>query len=201
MYANLIKSLLDRVLAIVLLVCLSWAFILAAIVLMFSLKGNPFFVQQRPGLKGKPFNLIKFRTMNNLTNEVGELLPDNVRLTSAGKIIRSLSIDELPQLLNVIKGEMSFIGPRPLLMEYLPLYSETERHRHDVKPGITGWAQVNGRNSLAWKQKFKLDLYYVQNVSFRFDVKIALLTILKVLKREGVNASSQVTMEKYNGSN
>lgn len=201
MYVHFFKGLLDRLLAVTLLLALSWLFVIAAIVLGVSLKGSPFFVQQRPGLKEKPFKLIKFRTMSNECDSAGDLLPDHMRVTAAGQVIRSLSIDELPQLLNVIKGDMSFIGPRPLLMEYLPLYSDAEQHRHDVKPGITGWAQVNGRNSLSWKQKFKLDLYYVENVTFLLDVKIGLLTVLKVLQRDGVNASAQITMEKYNGSN
>lgn len=201
LYSHFLKTLLDKIFALIILLGLGWLYIFTALLLSMSLKGNPFFVQARPGLKGVPFNLIKFRTMNNDTDKSGNLLPDHVRVTGIGKLIRALSLDELPQMLNILKGDMSFVGPRPLLMEYLPLYSKTESRRHDVRPGITGWAQVNGRNKLKWKQKFELDLYYVDNQSFFLDVKIALMTVKKVLQREGVNASSQVTMEKFNGSN
>lgn len=201
LYSHFFKTLLDKIFALIILLGLGWLYIITALFLSVSLKGNPFFVQARPGLKGVPFNLIKFRTMNNDTDKSGNLLPDHVRVTGIGKLIRALSLDELPQMLNILKGDMSFVGPRPLLMEYLPLYSKAESRRHDVRPGITGWAQVNGRNKLKWKQKFELDLYYVDNQSFFLDVKIALMTVKKVLQREGVNASSQVTMEKFNGSN
>jgi lipopolysaccharide/colanic/teichoic acid biosynthesis glycosyltransferase len=175
---------------------------LFVIVLLFiDLRGNPFFSQMRPGMNNKIFKLLKFRTMNNNKDANGTLLPDNLRLTRVGKVIRKLSLDELPQLINVLKGEMSLIGPRPLLVEYLSLYNETQIKRHNVRPGITGWAQVNGRNAISWVHKFELDLYYVNNVSLHLDLKIALLTIKKVIKREGINSSENTTMLKFDGTN
>ena len=201
LYSRFFKSLLDKLLAVCILILFSWLALLTAFALAISLKGNPFFVQMRPGYKGRPFNLIKFRTMSNERDTSGQLLPDHMRVSKIGQLVRGASLDEIPQMINILKGDMSFIGPRPLLMEYLPLYSEAEKHRHDVKPGVTGWAQVNGRNKLSWKQKFKLDLEYVEGLSLLFDIKIALLTVKKVLQRDGVNASTDVTMEKFNGSN
>ncbi len=201
LYSRFFKSLLDKLLAVCILILFSWLALLTAFALAISLKGNPFFVQMRPGYKGRPFNLIKFRTMSNERDASGQLLPDHMRVSKIGQLVRGASLDEIPQMINILKGDMSFIGPRPLLMEYLPLYSEAEKHRHDVKPGVTGWAQVNGRNKLSWKQKFKLDLEYVEGLSLLFDIKIALLTVKKVLQRDGVNASTDVTMEKFNGSN
>lgn len=163
--------------------------------------GKPIlFRQQRPGLRGKPFILIKFRTMRDLRDANGELLPDEMRLTSFGKWLRSTSLDELPELFNVLKGEMSLVGPRPLLMEYLPYYTPEQARRHMVKPGITGWAQVNGRNAISWEEKFKLDVWYVDNWNVWLDVKILVLTIRKVLKQEGISAEGSATMPLFTGS-
>ncbi|RPF58287.1 sugar transferase [Abyssicoccus albus] len=163
--------------------------------------GNPIlFKQIRPGQHGKPFELYKFRTMTNETNENGELLPDDQRLTSTGQFLRKYSLDELPQLINVIKGDISLVGPRPLLMEYNELYNDEQRRRLEVKPGITGWAQVNGRNAISWEEKFKLDVWYVDNQSFMLDMYILYLTFIKVFKSEGINQEGQVTMEKFKGS-
>ena len=163
--------------------------------------GRPiFFKQKRPGLKGEPFTFYKFRTMTNCEDGNGNLLPDKDRLTSFGKLLRKTSLDELPSLWNVLKGDMSLVGPRPLLMEYLPLYSIEQMRRHEVKPGITGWAQINGRNSISWEEKFKLDVWYVENQSIWLDFKIILLTIWKVLKREGISHGSEATMPKFKGN-
>ena len=162
--------------------------------------GNPFFTQERPGKDGKIFKLIKFRTMTNKKDADGNLLPDDKRLVGIGKFIRSTSLDELPQLFNVLKGDMSFVGPRPLLEEYLPLYNEKQKRRHDVKPGITGWAQENGRNAISWEQKFDYDVWYVDNQSFWLDIKILWLTFLKVVKRSDISSSTSSTMEKFTGS-
>lgn len=162
--------------------------------------GRPiYFTQSRPGYKEKIFNIYKFRTMTNEKNEKGDLLPDTQRLVGIGKFIRSTSLDELPQLFNVLKGEMSFVGPRPLLIEYLDLYNNEQKRRHDVKPGITGWAQVNGRNAISWEQKFEYDLWYVENNSFFLDIKILWMTFLKVVKRNDISSNSSVTMEKFKG--
>lgn len=201
MYATLFKPLLDRLVALVGLLCASPILVITAFILAFELKGNPLFFQQRPGLGGKAFRLVKFKSMRDTRDASGELLPDDQRMTKMGGIVRKLSLDEIPQLWNVLKGDMSLIGPRPLLMEYLPLYSQQEQRRHDVLPGISGWAQINGRNSISWKQKFELDVWYVDNLSFALDVKIVFLSAVKILRREGVNASETVTMEKYNGHN
>ena len=201
MYKKFFKPLLDKVLALTGLIILSPVMIGIGI-LIYLWDGKPIlFVQERPGYKEKIFKIYKFRTMTNERDESGNLLPDEKRLKGVGKIIRSLSLDELPQLLNVLKGDMSFVGPRPLLVEYLPLYNERQRKRHDVKPGITGLAQVMGRNALRWKEKFEYDVYYVENLSFWLDLKIILLTIWKVLKREGISQRGRATMEKFNGRN
>lgn len=163
--------------------------------------GKPvFFKQTRPGLNGKPFEIIKFRTMSDLRDENGELLPDEQRMTKVGSFIRNSSIDELPQLINILKGDLSLVGPRPLLMEYIPLYSKEQMKRHKVKPGITGWAQVNGRNAISWDKKFKLDVLYVENQSFKLDMYILYKTVLNVLKRKDINANDHVTMEKFRGN-
>ena len=163
--------------------------------------GSPvLFHQVRPGLKGNPFKMIKFRTMTNECDSDGNLLPDSQRLTSFGRFLRTTSLDELPELWNVIKGDMSLVGPRPLLMEYLPLYNEEQARRHEVRPGITGWAQVNGRNAIGWEEKFKLDVWYVDNRSFWLDLKILWLTILKVTKRDGISAEGEATMTPFKGS-
>ncbi len=201
MYRNVVKPLLDRIGAVILL-AVSAPVLIGAVLAVYVSLGRPvFFVQRRPGYKGKIFKIYKLRTMDERRDEHGELLPDEQRLHGAGKLIRSLSLDELPQLFNVLKGEMSFIGPRPLLEEYLPRYSDEQKRRHDVKPGITGWAQVNGRNAIRWQEKFALDVWYVDHLSFALDVKIALLTIKKVFAREGVSAQGHATTEKFNGSN
>lgn len=160
-----------------------------------------FFLQERPGKGGKIFKVIKFKTMADKKDDKGNLLPDERRLTKTGKFIRSTSIDELPQLINVLKGDMSLIGPRPLLIQYLPLYSKEQARRHEVRPGITGWAQVNGRNAISWQKKFALDVWYVDHLSFVLDLKIMLLTIKKVFKREGISSGTSVTMEAFNGNN
>lgn len=199
-YVNTIKPFIDRLGALLLLIVFS-PFILVCGLLIFVTMGRPlFFTQRRPGLHGKLFTIYKFRTMNNATDEKGELLSDAQRLNGAGRWIRSLSLDELPQLLNVLKGEMSFIGPRPLLVEYLALYSTEQAMRHDVKPGITGWAQINGRNAISWDEKFRYDVEYVRNISFWFDLKIILLTIKKVFKKEGISQEGEATMEKFRGN-
>lgn len=201
MYKLFFKPLLDRLLALLLLILSFPLLLLISFLLCLELRGNPFFVQPRPGKHGKVFKIIKFKTMRDTRGSDGELLPDFERLTKAGAWVRKLSLDEIPQLLNVLFGEMSFIGPRPLLVEYLDVYTENEKRRHDVLPGITGWAQINGRNAISWKQKFSYDLEYVDNLSFGFDVKVVFKTIHKVLARDGVNASSNQTMDKYNGHN
>lgn len=180
---------------------LLWPLILLLVVLVRIKLGSPvFFRQQRPGRQGRPFMMIKFRTMTDARNSVGNLLPDAARLTPFGRFLRSSSLDELPELFNVLKGEMSLVGPRPLLMEYLPLYSTEQARRHELKPGITGWAQINGRNAISWEEKFKLDVWYVDNRSFWFDLKILWLTVKKVFVREGISQAGQATMEKFQGS-
>jgi len=171
------------------------------VVLFIQNSGQPFFRQERPGYKERPFFVMKFKSMTDERDASGKLLPDHKRLTKTGAFIRKTSLDELPQLYNVLRGEMSIVGPRPLLFKYLPLYSKEQRRRHDVKPGITGWAQVNGRNSISWKRKFELDIYYVDGQSFGLDLKILWLTIQKVLKREGVNQSATRPMQPFNGNN
>lgn len=196
-----VKRIVDFGCSALLLIVLSPLLLIIILGLILATKENPFFLQYRGGFKGNPFKVIKFKTMTNERDENGGLLPDADRLTTIGKFIRKTSLDELPQLLNVLKGDMSFIGPRPFLYEYMDVYTEEEKHRHDVRPGITGWAQVNGRNSLTWKEKFKLDLFYVENIGIFLDIKIVFLTVYKVLKKEGVDQDQEVTMEKYNGSN
>ncbi|OPH56667.1 sugar transferase [Paenibacillus ferrarius] len=174
---------------------------IVAILVRFKLGAPVIFKQQRPGLQGKAIQLYKFRTMTDERDHEGKLLPDSVRLTSFGKLLRKYSLDELLQLVNVIQGDLSLVGPRPLLMDYLPLYSEEQAKRHLVRPGITGWAQVNGRNQISWEDKFKLDVWYVENQSFLLDVKILALTVVKVLKSDGISHGNHVTMEKFSGSN
>jgi lipopolysaccharide/colanic/teichoic acid biosynthesis glycosyltransferase len=169
------------------------------VLLAIANKGKIFFIQERPGLNGRLFYIVKFRTMNDKTDAEGNLLSDDVRLTVVGKWVRKLSLDEIPQLLNVIRGDMSLIGPRPLLVEYLPLYSKEQSKRHTVRPGITGWAQVNGRNAIDWATKFKLDVHYVENISVALDFKILWMTVMKVLKSEGISSGTSVTMEKFKG--
>ncbi|MCR2038757.1 undecaprenyl phosphate N,N'-diacetylbacillosamine 1-phosphate transferase [Campylobacter helveticus] len=200
MYKNFIKRAFDLSLALVLLVLFSPVILLTALMLKITQK-SVLFTQIRPGKDEKPFVIYKFKTMSDERDERGELLPDELRLKSFGKLVRSLSLDELLQLFNVLKGDMSFVGPRPLLMEYLSLYNERQKLRHKVRPGITGWAQVNGRNNISWAKKFELDVYYVENLSFLLDIKILFLTAFKVLKRSGVNKEGQATTEKFNGTN
>ncbi|MFW5886972.1 MAG: sugar transferase [Bacteroidota bacterium] len=200
MYQKYYKRLTDLVISILFLLVFSPIMILISISLFFLNNGKPFFVQPRPGKNEKIFNLIKFKTMNDRKDESGNLLPDDKRLTVFGKIIRKTSLDEIPQLLNVIKSDMSLVGPRPLLVEYLPLYNKEQKRRHQVKPGITGWAQVNGRNAISWDEKFKFDVWYVDNQSFLLDLKILLLTIKKVFKREGISSTNAATMERFTGS-
>lgn len=199
MYEKFIKPVADISIAVLALIGLSPLFIVITLLLTESHKGNPFFIQERPGKKGKIFKIIKFKTMNSKMDSDGIMLPDYHRLTLFGKFVRKTSLDELPQLINVIRGEMSLIGPRPLLPEYLPLYSKEQMKRHNVKPGITGWAQVNGRNSLSWEEKFKFDIEYVENLSLRLDAKIVLITMRKVIARHGVNANNYITMEAFKG--
>ncbi len=201
MYRKFFKRFLDIIISIVVLVLALPILIIAYLILFYQNKGKVFFFQERPGLNQEAFNIIKFKTMTDAKDETGKLLPDNQRITKAGKIIRKLSIDELPQLINVLKGDMSLIGPRPLLFKYIPLYSETQLRRHDVRPGITGWAQVNGRNSISWTKKFELDVYYVDHVSFIFDLQILWKTFIKVIKTEGVNQSDIRPMQPFDGTN
>ena len=194
------KRLLDIVASSLGLVILAPVFIATAILVRVKLGSPILFRQIRPGLHGQPFKMMKFRTMTDERNNQGELLPDAQRLTAFGKFLRSSSLDELPELLNVLKGDMSLVGPRPLLMEYLPLYSAEQSRRHHVKPGITGWAQINGRNAISWEQKFALDVWYVDNQSVLLDIKILCLTVWKVFKREGISAAGEATMSKFTGS-
>ncbi len=193
------KRLIDIIEASAILLILSPVILLVAVLNRAYLGKPVFFIQKRPGLGGKPFDLVKFRTMKNGLDSKGQPLPDSERLTRYGKFLRSTSLDELPGLWNVVKGEMSLVGPRPLLMEYLPLYTSEQARRHDVRPGITGWAQVNGRNALSWEEKFEADLWYVDNQSFVLDFKIIVMTIIKVFKRDGVNADGEATMPKFTG--
>lgn len=195
-----LKNLFDKTLALFLIILFSPIYIVVSLLIFFKMGSPILFRQKRPGYKEKIFGIYKFRTMTNEKDANGNLLPDDKRLVGIGKFIRSTSLDELPQLFNVLKGEMSFVGPRPLLEEYLPLYNEKQKRRHDVKPGITGWAQVNGRNAISWEQKFDYDVWYVDNQSFWLDIKILWLTFLKVVKRSDISSSTSSTMEKFTGS-
>ena len=194
------KSILDRGFGFVLFLALLPLFALITISSRCTLGGGVVFRQKRSGYKGNPFVIYKFRTMNNEKDDLGQLLPDKLRLQGFGRWLRSVSLDELPQLLNVIKGDMSFVGPRPQLIEFLPLYNTEQKRRHDVKPGITGWAQVNGRNAISWQEKFKLDIWYVDNRTFWLDLKIVWLTLLRVIKRTDIHSVSSSTMEKFTGN-
>jgi len=200
MYKSIIKPLIDFTTAVLGLIILSPIFVLATIGLFFANQGKPFFFQLRPGKNGEIFKIVKFKTMNDKKDANGNLLPDEERLTRIGAFVRKTSLDEIPQLINVIKGDMSLIGPRPLLVHYLHLYSDFQNRRHEVKPGITGWAQVNGRNAISWDKKFELDVWYVDHISFWLDVKILFKTIQKVLKSEGINAADAATIEPFNGN-
>ena len=195
-----LKNLFDKTLALFLIILFSPIYIVVSLLIFFKMGSPILFRQKRPGYKEKIFGIYKFRTMTNEKDANGNLLPDDKRLVGIGKFIRSTSLDELPQLFNVLKGEMSFVGPRPLLEEYLPLYNAKQKRRHDVKPGITGWAQVNGRNAISWEQKFDYDVWYVDNQSFWLDIKILWLTFLKVVKRSDISSSTSSTMEKFEGS-
>ena len=201
MYKNFIKPAIDFVLALVGFLFLSPVFVLVTIGLFFANDGKPFFFQLRPGKDGKIFKIIKFKTMTDKKDENGNLLPDADRLTKIGSFVRKTSLDEIPQLLNVIKGDMALVGPRPLLPKYLELYNDFQRRRNEVKPGITGWAQVNGRNSISWEKKFEYDVWYVDNVSFLLDIKILIMTVLKVVKSEGINEQGQATSNEFKGNN
>ncbi len=200
MYNLFFKQVFDRLLALLGLFMLLPLLLLLYIVIFLVLGQPVFFTQKRPGFHGKPFFIVKFRTMRDVLDENGTLLPDELRMTRLGSFLRKSSLDELPGLWNVLAGNMSLVGPRPLLMEYLPLYTERQQKRHDVKPGITGWAQVNGRNAISWEEKFKLDVWYVENQSFLLDIKILFLTIYKVLKRSDISQQEHVTMGKFTGS-
>ncbi len=199
MYRNYIKPIADFLISLLLLVCFSPVIILTMVFLCFSNKGKIFFFQQRPGYKGRPFLIIKFKTMVDAYDQNGNSLPDEQRITKFGRVVRSTSLDELLQLVNVLKGEMSLVGPRPLLMQYMSRYSPEQAKRHNVKPGITGWAQVNGRNAISWDQKFQFDIQYVEKQSFILDIKILYMTCVNVLKRKNINAANHATMEEFLG--
>ncbi len=200
MYKHFFKRFFDIVIGLIGVVVFSPFFVIVFIVLSISNREIPFFYQERPGLHEKIFKIIKFKTMNTKKDKFGNLLPDDKRLTKAGQFVRKTSLDELPQIINLLKGDMTIIGPRPLLPEYLPLYNDRQRKRHLVKPGISGWAQVNGRNAISWEQKFEYDVWYVENYSFFLDVKIFVKTFLKVFKSEGISKENQVTTEKFTGN-
>lgn len=200
MYTNVVKRIIDLLFSLITLIVVLPILVFISVLIVLVNKQYPLFFQQRPGKNGKIFKLIKFRTMRDIYDESGNQLPDKYRITKIGRFIRSASLDELPQLINVLKGDMSLIGPRPLLVKYLPLYSKEQARRHEVKPGITGWTQVNGRNALSWVEKFKLDVWYVDHVSFMLDLKIILLTVKKVLVREGINQSGQATTSAFKGN-
>lgn len=200
MYARFFKRLIDFILALVALIALSPVLVALIILGAIMMKGNPFFTQERPGKDEKIFKLIKFRTMTNEKDADGNLLPDEQRLIKYGRILRATSLDELPELLNIIKGDMSIIGPRPLLVKYLPLYNSEQRHRHDVRPGLTGYAQAHGRNAVTWEERFKMDVWYTRNVSFKVDVGIFFDTIKAVLKHEGISGEGSATMTEFMGS-
>lgn len=200
MYPRFFKRLIDFTAAFFGLLLLSPLLLALALILYFANQGKPFFFQERPGKGGRIFRVVKFKTMNDRADANGKLLPDKDRLTAIGKFVRATSMDELPQLLNVLKGDMSLIGPRPLLVRYLPLYNARQARRHEVRPGITGWAQVNGRNALSWPERFEHDVYYVDNLSFALDIKILWRTVLKVVQREGINAAPDQPMKEFLGN-
>ncbi len=201
MYKNIFKRVFDFTIALIAICILFFLMISIIVIIFISNSGKVFFRQERPGKNGKVYKVIKFKTMNDRKDIDGKLLPDNERLTAIGKFIRTTSMDELPQLLNVLKGDMSLIGPRPLLVKYLPLYSNHQARRHEVRPGITGWAQVNGRNAISWEEKFEYDVWYVDNLSMLLDLKIIFRTIQKVIIREGISSTTTLTMEAFKGNN
>ncbi len=200
LYRSFLKRFLDLLVALVGFLVVSPVFLITTIVLLFANSGKPFFFQVRPGKHGRLFKIVKFKTMNDKKGPDGNLLSDAERLTAFGSFVRKASLDEIPQLINVIKGDMSLIGPRPLLVEYLQLYNKEQARRHDLRPGITGWAQVNGRNEVSWEKKFELDVWYVNHLSFSLDLKILFLTVLKVVRSEGISSGTAVTMEKFTGT-
>lgn len=200
MYKNFFKRVIDFFAALIGLMLLFPIFIIVTVGLCLANNGKPFFFQLRPGKNGHIFKIVKFKTMNDKKDKDGNLLPDGERLTSIGSFVRKTSLDEIPQLINVLKGDMSLIGPRPLLVQYLPLYNSVQARRHDVKPGITGWAQVNGRNAISWEEKFNLDVWYVNHISLKLDLKILFLTVKKVFIREGISAEGHVTIEPFKGN-
>lgn len=205
MYSRFFKRFLDFILSLTALIVLFPILVILTVIGAFAMKGNPFFVQPRPGKKGKNgkeriFKLIKLRTMSNAKDKEGNLLPDEVRLNKYGRFLRSTSLDELPELLNILKGDMSIVGPRPLLVKYLPRYTETQRRRHDVRPGLTGYAQINGRNAISWEERFAYDVEYVDNITFIGDVKIIFATVKAVFKRSGITGGTSATMEEFMGS-
>ena len=201
MYKNFIKPFFDFLVSLIVLLCISPILIILIFLLALANNGKPFFFQKRPGKNGNIFKIIKFKTMTDETDEDGNLLPDSERLTKVGSFVRKTSMDEIPQLLNVVAGNMSIIGPRPLLPQYLKIYTQEQSKRHEVKPGITGWAQINGRNAISWNQKFEYDVWYVNNQSFLLDLKIIFLTIKKVIISEGINTENMATTEPFNGNN
>ena len=200
MYAKFFKRMIDFTLSLMALIALSPVLLILIVVGAIKMKGNPFFTQERPGKDEKVFKLIKFRTMTNERDVNGNLLPDGQRLIKYGKVLRSTSLDELPELINILIGDMSIIGPRPLLVKYLPLYNSEQRHRHDVRPGLTGYAQAHGRNAVTWEDKFAMDVWYTRNVSFKVDVKIIWDTVMTVLKRDGISSETSATMEEFMGT-
>lgn len=201
MYKHFFKRLIDFILSLIALIILSPILLILAILVRIKLGSPIIFKQKRPGLNEKIFTLYKFRTMTDAKDEHGNLLPDEIRLTKFGKLLRSTSLDELPELFNILKGDMAIVGPRPLLVRYLPLYNDHQKHRHDVRPGFTGWAQCNGRNAITWEEKFDLDVYYTKHISLFLDLKIILKTVKVVLFREGISSKTSVTMEEFRGSN
>lgn len=201
MYTKYFKRMMDFILSLIALIVLSPVLVVLMILGAVFMRGNPFFTQPRPGKNEKIFKLIKFRTMDNRKDADGNLLPDEVRLNRYGKFLRSTSLDELPELINIVKGDMAIVGPRPLLVQYLPLYNDVQRRRHEVLPGLTGWAQVNGRNSISWLEKFEFDVEYVERISFLFDIKIILLTVKSVFLHEGISSANSETMEDFDGTN
>ncbi len=200
MYAKFFKRLIDFIVAIAGIIILSPLFLVLIIIGAIFMGGNPFFSQDRSGLHEKVFKLIKFRTMDNRKDASGELLPDEVRLNKYGRFLRSTSLDEIPELFNILRGDMALIGPRPLLVKYLPRYNEEQRHRHDVRPGLTGYAQAHGRNSISWEDKFAMDVWYSRNISFAGDIQIIVDTVKAVLKRDGINSENDATMEEFMGT-
>jgi lipopolysaccharide/colanic/teichoic acid biosynthesis glycosyltransferase len=200
-YKYCVKRIIDITISLIALLILSPILLLITITLLIATESDPFFIQLRPGLNGKIFKIIKFKTMNDYRDSSGNLLSDDQRLTTIGKFVRKTSLDEFPQLINVLMGDMSLIGPRPLLVQYLPLYSILQARRHEIRPGITGWAQVNGRNTISWSKKFEFDIWYVDHLSFWLDLKIIFLSIKKVVIREGISSATSATMEAFNGNN